>query len=283
VPERLFPPQGVRAAHDASSSVGPAAFSTFARVPLARPEIAAVGWARSSPPHSGRGRADGSRSASRRPPASRSPRPARASGARPPLSRRSTSAPTLARRGAPRRPYDRPAPAPAPIRLPGDGRIGVYAFVPVFAKGLPPARPLSGATPSPARRGRRRHERARPRRDDRAPQGARCPCLRRADGACRGPHRHRNRSGRARRPNLACLARPRLRLPARTDRNRLRRPGADAPARRCLAAAAPARGLRSGARNHFDTRADELRSRTRTSRVHDRRGAAHPQARRRRQ
>ena len=25
----------------------------------------------------------------------------------------------------------------APIRLPGDGRIGVYAFVPVFAKGLP--------------------------------------------------------------------------------------------------------------------------------------------------
>src|SRR5918994_1030840 len=36
--------QGVRAAYDASSSVGPAAFSTFARVPLARPEIAAVGW-----------------------------------------------------------------------------------------------------------------------------------------------------------------------------------------------------------------------------------------------
>ena len=25
----------------------------------------------------------------------------------------------------------------APVRLPGDGRIGVYAFVPVFAKGLP--------------------------------------------------------------------------------------------------------------------------------------------------
>jgi CHASE1-domain containing sensor protein len=36
--------KGVRAAYDASSSVGPEAFSTHARVPLARPEIAAVGW-----------------------------------------------------------------------------------------------------------------------------------------------------------------------------------------------------------------------------------------------
>ena len=36
--------KGVRAAYDASSSVEPQAFSTFARVPLARPEIAAVGW-----------------------------------------------------------------------------------------------------------------------------------------------------------------------------------------------------------------------------------------------
>ena len=37
--------EGVRAAYDASPSVGPTAFSTFARVPLARKEVIAVGWA----------------------------------------------------------------------------------------------------------------------------------------------------------------------------------------------------------------------------------------------
>jgi hypothetical protein len=37
--------EGVRAAYDASGSVDAAAFATHARVPLARPEIVAVGWA----------------------------------------------------------------------------------------------------------------------------------------------------------------------------------------------------------------------------------------------
>ena len=130
--------QGVRAAYDASSSVGPEAFSTFARVPLARPEIAAVGWV-PLVAAAQRGEVEATEQIRieapsgtpftyplvRQEPAARS-LDVLDLGSDPSLgealrSARSTGQPRLS----------------APVRLPGDGRIGVYAFVPVFAKGLP--------------------------------------------------------------------------------------------------------------------------------------------------
>ncbi|HUQ22338.1 MAG TPA: HD domain-containing phosphohydrolase [Gaiellaceae bacterium] len=130
--------QGVRAAYDASSSVGPAAFSTFARVPLARPEIAAVGWV-PLVAASQRGEVEQTERIRIEAPAGKPftyplvrQEPAATSldvldlGSDPSLVEALRTARTT---GEPR--------LSAPIRLPGDGRIGVYAFVPVFAKGLP--------------------------------------------------------------------------------------------------------------------------------------------------
>ena len=130
--------QGVRAAYDASSSVEPKAFATYARVPLIRPEIAAVGWV-PVVAASQRGQVEATEQIRITAPAGvpftyplLRQEPAATSldvldlGSDPSLgealgSARSTGQPRLS----------------APVRLPGDGRIGVYAFVPVFAKGLP--------------------------------------------------------------------------------------------------------------------------------------------------
>ena len=130
--------QGVRAAYDASSSVGPHAFSTHARVPLARPEIAAVGWVplvaaaqRGEVEATEQIRIEAPVGAPFTYPLVRQ-EPAAPSldvldlGSDPSLAEALRSARTT---GQPR--------LSAPVRLPGDGRIGVYAFVPVFAKGLP--------------------------------------------------------------------------------------------------------------------------------------------------
>ncbi len=130
--------QGVRAAYDASSSVGPEAFSTFARVPLARPEIAAVGWVplvaaaqRGEVEATERIRIEAPAGVPFTYPLVRQ-EPAATTldvadlGSDPSLVEALNSARTT---GQPR--------LSAPVRLPGDGRIGVYAFVPVFAKGLP--------------------------------------------------------------------------------------------------------------------------------------------------
>ena len=130
--------QGVRAAYDASSSVGPEAFSTFARVPLARPEIAAVGWV-PLVAAAQRGEVEQTEQIRIEAPAGKPftyplvrQEPAATSldvldlGSDPSLVEALRAARTT---GQPR--------LSAPIRLPGDGRIGVYAFVPVFAKGLP--------------------------------------------------------------------------------------------------------------------------------------------------
>jgi diguanylate cyclase (GGDEF)-like protein/putative nucleotidyltransferase with HDIG domain len=130
--------QGVRAAYDASSSVEPQAFATHARVPLVRPEIAAVGWV-PVVAASQRGQIEATEQIRITAPAGVPftyplvrQVPAATSldvldlGSDPSLGEalagaRSTGQPRLS----------------TPVRLPGDGRIGVYAFVPVFAKGLP--------------------------------------------------------------------------------------------------------------------------------------------------
>jgi hypothetical protein len=131
----------------------------------------------------------------------------------------------------------------APIRLPGDGRIGVYAFVPVFAKGLPlrTAAQRRNALTGLVAGAVVTSELVRASTTG-LPKGL---DVRVSDGPtvlAEGPHRHRNRSRRARRSGPGVSHSPPPRLPARTDRNGLCRPGVDAPARRRVDAAAPARG-----------------------------------------
>ena len=242
--------QGVRAAYDASSSVGPQAFSTYARVPLARPEIVAVGWVpRVAAASAARSRRP-SRSASPLPPASRSrthssarSRPPRALdvldlGSDPSLgdalrSARTTGQPRLS------------APDPPARRRP-DRRLRLRPRLrqrPAAPHACPAPR-----RPHGARRRRPRRERAGPHRLDRPPRRSRRPRHRRPHRARAGPGRRRDRSRRARRPDLARLARPRLRLARRPDRHRLRRPGVDAAARasrRCGSAGARPPRLRS--------------------------------------
>ena len=137
--------QGLRAAYDTAPPAGQAAFSTFARAPLERAELVAIGWAP-------RVAADG-RSALEATEQIRIAAPADALftypllvsspprtggdvvdlGADPSLGRALRAARTAAE---PR--------LSAPVRLPGDGRLGVYAFVPVFRPGT--------ATGTPAER-----------------------------------------------------------------------------------------------------------------------------------
>ena len=188
--------QGVRAAYDASSSVGPQAFSTFARVPLARPEIAAVGWV-PLVAAAQRGEVEATEQIRIEAPAGVPftfplvrQEPAATSldvldlGSDPSLGEALNSARTT---GQPR--------LSAPVRLPGDGRIGVYAFVPVFAKGLP-LRTSDAAPRRPhrARRRRDRLERAGPRLARPGfPTASTCasptarPCSPRAPAAARSP------------------------------------------------------------------------------------------------
>ena len=130
--------EGVRAAYDASPAVGPTAFSTFARVPLARTEVIAVGWAprvaasqRTQVEASEQIRISAPANALttypllRLEPAATTPDtldlgsdPSLAAALRIALT---TGKPQLS----------------APVRVQGDGRLGVFAFVPVFGRGLP--------------------------------------------------------------------------------------------------------------------------------------------------
>ena len=112
----------------------------------------------------------------------------------------------------------------APVRLPGDGRIGVFAFVPVFAKGLPLRTAtqrrdaLTGLVAGADRRERARF--ASPRPD--SPTTSTCASPTARSVLCPGPGGSAIASRRARRPDLARLARPRFRLSGRADRHRLR-------------------------------------------------------------
>ena len=130
--------QGVRAAYDAS----PAAFATYARVPLARREIVAVGWApRVAASERGRLEADeqirigaATDALFTYPLLHQQPAPPTPDvldlGSDPSLGKalriaRTNAEPQLS----------------APVRLKHDGRLGVFAFVPVFARDLPTKTP----------------------------------------------------------------------------------------------------------------------------------------------
>ena len=128
--------QGLQAAYDTAPPAGQEAFSTFARAPLERPELVAIGWA-PRVAADGRSALESSEQIRIAAPADalvtypllvRSPPLAGADvldlGSDPALGRalraaRTTAAPTLS----------------APVRLPGDGRLGGFLFVPVFEPG----------------------------------------------------------------------------------------------------------------------------------------------------
>jgi len=130
--------QGVRAAYDASGAVDAKSFATHARVPLARAEIVAVGWA-PRVPAAERGELESSEQVRigapaealftypllRQEPADGSP-DVLDLGSDPSLG----EALRLARTAGQAR-------FSAPVRLASDGGLGVFAFVPVFARGLP--------------------------------------------------------------------------------------------------------------------------------------------------
>ena len=130
--------EGVRAAYDASPSVGPTAFSTFARVPLARTEVIAVGWAprvaasqRSEVEASEQIRISAPANALTTYPLLRIEPAATTAdaldlGSDPSLTAALLTALTTGR-----------PELSAPVRVQGDGRLGVFAFVPVFGRGLP--------------------------------------------------------------------------------------------------------------------------------------------------
>ena len=130
--------QGVRAAYDASGTVDAQAFATHARVPLARPEIVAIGWAprvsaaeRSALEASEQIRIGAPADARFTYPLVRQ-EPAEASpdvldlGSDPSLGQALRAARTTGE-----------ARLSAPVRLERDGSLGSFAFVPVFARELP--------------------------------------------------------------------------------------------------------------------------------------------------
>lgn len=130
--------QGVRAAYDASGSVDPQRFAVHARVPLARPEIVAVGWA-PRVAASQRGELEATEQIRigapadarftypllRQEPAGDSP-DVLDLGSDPSLGEALRSARAS---GEPR--------LSAPVRLERGGSLGSFAFVPVFARDLP--------------------------------------------------------------------------------------------------------------------------------------------------
>ena len=130
--------QGVRAAYDASGTVDAEAFATHAKVPLARPEILAVGWA-PRVPAAERGQVEAEARVRigaapdapftypliRQEPAGSSP-DVLDLGSDPTLGEtlraaRTSGLPLLS----------------APLRLERDGGLGSFAFVPVFGRDLP--------------------------------------------------------------------------------------------------------------------------------------------------
>jgi diguanylate cyclase (GGDEF)-like protein len=133
--------QGLRSAYD-SGPVEQAAFVRLARLPLARPEVVAVGWAPRVPA--------AERAALEAAEQIRIGAPADAVATYPLLLREPALAgndvpdlgsdPTLGPALRLARTNGEPA-LSAPARLAGDGRIGAYVFVPVYAPGLPVATP----------------------------------------------------------------------------------------------------------------------------------------------
>jgi diguanylate cyclase (GGDEF)-like protein/PAS domain S-box-containing protein len=130
--------EGVRAAYDVSPSLGAGAFSTYARVPLGRGEVVAVGWA---PRVAASQRASLEASEQIRISA-----PANALTTYPLVRREPLAAtadaldlgsdPSLAAALRIARTTGKPQ-LSAPVRLQGDGRLGLFAFVPVFGRDLP--------------------------------------------------------------------------------------------------------------------------------------------------
>lgn len=133
--------QGVRSAYDAGPVEAPA-FVRLARLPLARPEVVALGWAPRI--------LAGDRAALEAAASIRIGAPADAVATYPLVLREPPlgggdvpdlgSDPTLGRTLRLARTSGGPQ-ISAPIRLPGDGRIGNYVFVPVYAPGLPASSP----------------------------------------------------------------------------------------------------------------------------------------------
>ena len=133
--------QGVRAAYD-SGPVERPAFVRLARLPLARPEVVAVGWAPRVPASE--------RSALEASEQIRIGAPPDAAATYPLLLREPAFAgndvpdlgsdPTLGPALRLARTSGEPL-LSAPVRLAGDGRIGSYVFVPVYASGLPATTP----------------------------------------------------------------------------------------------------------------------------------------------
>ncbi len=133
--------QGVRSAHE-SGPVDRAAFLRLARLPLARAEVVALGWAPRVPA--------AQRSALETAEQIRILAPADAAATYPLLLREPplgsadvpdlNSDPTLGEALRRARTDGEPR-LSAPVRLPGDGRIGTYVFVPVYAPDVPARTP----------------------------------------------------------------------------------------------------------------------------------------------
>ena len=133
--------QGVRSAYD-SGPVEQAAFGRLARLPLARPEVVAVGWAPRVPA--------AERAALEASEQIRIGAPLDAAVTYPLLLREPAVAgsdvadlgsdPTLGPALRLARTSGEPL-LSAPVRLAGDGRIGAYVFVPVYASGVPATTP----------------------------------------------------------------------------------------------------------------------------------------------
>ena len=130
--------QGVRAAYDASGSVDAEAFATHARVPLARPEIVAVGWA-PRVAASQRGAVEASEQIRIGAPADAEftypllrQEPA---GESPDVLDLGSDASLVAALRIARSTGE--ARMSAPVRLERNGGLGTFAFVPVFARDLP--------------------------------------------------------------------------------------------------------------------------------------------------
>ena len=274
--------EGVRAAYDASPSVVPTAFSTFARVPLARTEVIAVGWA-PRVAASQRTQVEASEQVRISAPANAlTTYPLSASSPPPRPQTRSTSAPTR-RSPPPSGSHSRPEAAALRSR-PRSGRRQArrLRLRPVFGRGLPLRTPverreaLTGSTPvlSPRTRSSATPSPA-------SPPGWTSASPTDPPSSALTRRRH-HRPGKARRPNVARPSRTLPRIVHRPGGRGVRGTRLDDPPRRRVDAPAPPRGVRSGTRDHACAGALDLRIRARPRRDEGRRGAGGPPTRRRR-
>ena len=129
--------QGLQAAYDADA-VDDGSFATHAGVALARPEITAVGWAPRVPAseRSALEATEQIRIATSRDALFTYPLVLRAPAAATPDAIDVGATPELARALRDARTSAEPR-ISAPVRLEGDGRVGVFAFAPVFDRDLP--------------------------------------------------------------------------------------------------------------------------------------------------